>query len=95
MKSILGLSPCDGGSFIFLVVFSIIIGLVSFYSYKKLKKERELKEYSDYPLDTSDLKWNAKVCIKLAAISGFTGMAAGIFGLGGGLIYNPILLSLG
>ena len=48
-----------------------------------------------YDFDTNDLKWK-KHTIFLVSFAGFiAGLAAGIIGIGGGLVMNPVMLRLG
>lgn len=44
---------------------------------------------------SSDLKLNASVLIKLVTFAFLGGFMSGALGLGGGAIFNPLLLSLG
>ena len=47
-----------------------------------------------YDFDKNDLKWTKKN-IFIVSFSGFVaGLAAGIIGVGGGLVMNPVLLRL-
>ena len=41
------------------------------------------------------MRWSAWLVAKLQVVGFVTGIAAGIFGLGGGLIFNPIFISIG
>lgn len=43
----------------------------------------------------SDIKPKGEVLVKLMCLGFFGGFLAGAFGLGGGVIFNPILLTLG
>lgn len=49
----------------------------------------------NYPYHSSDVKWNYDIIIAYPIYSFFGGIMAGLLGIGGGLIFGPLLLELG
>lgn len=43
----------------------------------------------------SDIKYHGNTIIKLVALAFIGGWVSGALGLGGGAVYNPVLLSMG
>ena len=43
----------------------------------------------------SDIKFNKKQTTKIICLGFFGGFVAGAFGLGGGVVFNPVLLAMG
>jgi uncharacterized membrane protein YfcA len=60
-----------------------------------IRREYALKEKYGRGLVPSDLKFEGKVLFVLLVASFFGGIVCGALGLGGGTIFNPILISLG
>jgi uncharacterized membrane protein YfcA len=63
---------------------------------KLLKDEQELKvKYGNINIVASDIIFTKNNILKLVCLGFFGGLLAGAFGLGGGVIFNPILLTMG
>ena len=63
---------------------------------KLLKDEQELKvKYGNINIVASDIIFTKTNILKLVCLGFFGGLLAGAFGLGGGVIFNPILLTMG
>jgi uncharacterized membrane protein YfcA len=62
---------------------------------KILGKQRIEKEACGYNFHSSDLEFSTKNATKLAALAFFGGICGGCLGIGGGMIFNPLLLELG
>lgn len=66
------------------------------FTVKLLTWQQGLKiKYGNINLVESDLRYTAKTLTILISLGFFGGMVAGWFGLGGGSVFNPILLSMG
>mmetsp|Transcript_39304 Transcript_39304/g.29026 ORF Transcript_39304/g.29026 Transcript_39304/m.29026 type:complete len:134 (+) Transcript_39304:373-774(+) len=59
------------------------------------RKESALKKQGGVQLAKSDLEFTTATIVKICAIGLLGGTVSGAFGLGGGTIFNPILLYLG
>lgn len=60
-----------------------------------MQKEQDLKQKYGSGLASSDVKLHGGPLVKLLAFSFVGGWVSGALGLGGGSIFNPLLLSLG
>jgi hypothetical protein len=61
-----------------------------------LKNEQKLKaKYGNINLVESDITLNKKNLTVLILLGFMGGMLAGALGLGGGVIFNPVLLTMG
>jgi len=70
--------------------------VIVFSATKLVAREQALKEkYDNINLVDSDLKFRGTVLRNILALAVFGGWVAGALGLGGGAIFNPILLNLG
>ena len=77
-------------------IFFITMWIVVYYSVKTTKKEQELKtKYGHINLVPSDLIFKGKVLRNVLILGFGGGWVAGALGLGGGVIFNPLLLSMG
>lgn len=93
--SIFGIKKCgleDWGS---LVVYCIICILISWYSIRTVKYEQKLKSKHGSGLGEGDVVLNGGPLVKLVSFSFLGGWVSGALGLGGGSIFNPLLLSMG
>jgi uncharacterized membrane protein YfcA len=86
------------GSFAFwfvhviMVAFLLISGRVA-QTY--LIARHEIKAMVRYDYAHGDIKWDARSAILYPAIFMFAGITAGTFGIGGGVVIVPLLLSVG
>jgi len=95
VKSIAGVPMCSAGFFVLTFAFvpvSLCILAYLVYSYSKL---HDHKKDIGYEFDDEDLHWTVKYCVKIAVIGFFIGVAAGMLGIGAGIVTGPILLDLG
>lgn len=66
------------------------------YAVWVIRKEQKLRlKYGGIGMTESDIIFNASNITKLLILGFFGGFLAGAFGLGGGVIFNPILLTMG
>ena len=72
------------------------IGLwITYYYATKIMAEYKYRLSINYPYHESDVKWCTEILIKYPIYSFFGGTMAGLLGIGGGLIFGPLLLELG
>jgi len=91
-KSIIGVYPCSilYWFFSFLsipILLLIAIGICFYLVY--LQKKRDSLGYAPQP---GDLKWTPKITIIMTSISFVGGLLAGLLGIGGGMIFGPLML---
>jgi len=87
---------CGSGSFWLatsLMFFSLLC--ISFYVRQYLVERTAQKDSLGYAYVEGDFHWDATTTLKYPSISFFAGMAAGLFGIGGGIINGPLMLELG
>jgi len=69
--------------------------VITVLSIKIVNKEQRLKEKVGKVLIDSDLRFKGKTIVTLVVFSTLGGWVSGALGLGGGAIFNPLLLSMG
>lgn len=67
-----------------------------FLSIRLLRSDQQLKiKYGSINLVDSDIIFNKKNITTLIVLGFMGGLLAGALGLGGGVIFNPVLLTMG
>lgn len=94
-KSILGLELCSQGYWLFTTFSFLILIIASLISGLMMKKKYIKKETLGYDFDTMDLAWTKKIIITVIIAGFIAGLAAGMVGVGGGIVMNPVMLRLG
>ncbi len=79
---------------LYLIYFPIALWITYSYANKVLSQYR-YRLSINYPYHESDVKWSNEILIKYPIYSFFGGTMAGLLGIGGGLIFGPLLLELG
>jgi uncharacterized membrane protein YfcA len=78
----------------YFIYLPIAIWITLIYSNKVLSQYKYRKSIN-YAYHESDVKWTTEIILKYPIYSFFGGMMAGLLGIGGGLIFGPLLLDLG
>ena len=78
-----------------LLVFLIYAIFITYGSIKRMQHEQFLKIRYGNGLISSDIEMKGRNLVKLMSFSLVGGWVSGAFGLGGGAIFNPLLLSFG
>ena len=78
-----------------LSMFFIGCGLISIISLRLVRKQQSLKIKHNKGIFPCDIKFSNKNTIKLVIYSFIGGWVSGALGLGGGGIFNPILIGMG
>ncbi len=93
--SIIGVQPCSTNYFLLysavfpvVVVFSLAAGFA-------LRAQARRKDRAGYHYLEGDVIWNNKNAFMYPALSFFSGVAAGTFGIGGGMIKGPMMVEMG
>lgn len=93
--SIFGIEQCSATDWSTLVAYIIFCVFIFMYSLKTMRREQKLKEKYGVTLAKSDIYLGGPQKLKLVVFSFFGGWVSGALGLGGGSIFNPLLLGLG
>jgi len=91
--SLIGI-PC-GSLYYWLLVCSMIPAFILYtavFGYF-LNRRYQRKKEIEYPFLRTDIEWTGGILIKLPIFGFFAGIAAGLFGIGSGMIVGPIILS--
>ena len=95
-KSPVSFETCGVGDWVSTAVFFIIMLLFVVYASRRIGREQELKrKYGNVNLVESDLIFQGAVLKKVLGLGFGGGWVAGALGLGGGVIFNPLLLAMG
>ena len=87
---------CELGDWFSLVVFIILMICQVMISTRLISYEQSLKKkFGNINIVESDLIFSGKVLRNILGLGFVGGWVAGALGLGGGVIFNPILLSMG
>jgi uncharacterized membrane protein YfcA len=94
-SSIAGIAFCSAGYWVMTGFGFLVLLILTGYAGAMMLNRYVLKTDLGYDFDTMDLKWSRKM-IAVVVLAGFiAGLAAGIVGVGGGLVMNPVMLRLG
>ena len=94
-KSIIGIQTCSGLSWFFFALFIVFCAVITFVSIKIVNREQRLKIKVGKGMVESDLRFEGKMIVSLVVFAIIGGLVSGALGLGGGAIFNPLLLSMG
>ena len=94
-KSPVGIS-CDSISFWIanFIMFAWIL-LIFFKAREYLIKRFEIKQRVGYHYVEGDIQWNARATLVYPLLCCFAGFFAGMFGIGGGIVKGPLMLTMG
>ena len=93
--SVIGIEHCSALDWTLFAVFvAAMLGTVVFVVRLMDKQERQ-KEEAGYKRSPGDITFNLQNSIKFCIIGLIGGLCAGGLGIGGGMIFNPLLLGLG
>jgi uncharacterized membrane protein YfcA len=99
VESIADVVKCDSLYWTFLVIFLVLSAIVSTLSILYLRRMNQRKKMLGFKAQSGASvdgdKLTGKMIMKITIVALSAGIIAGIFGIGGGMIMNPILLELG
>ena len=93
--SIANIPRCGAIDWTLVVLLVILMGVFSWLAVWYNKKEYALKVKGGRGLVDSDIKYTAKTLFNLIFFAFVGGWVSGALGLGGGSIFNPLMISLG
>ncbi len=94
-KTLIDIERCGPVDWTILTAFIILACTISFFAVRLISMQSELKFKYNRHVCKSDIKYTRGMKIKLVSLGFFSGILASALGLGGGVMYNPIFLSLG
>lgn len=68
---------------------------IMYFSVKVLKKDYQTKLEVGYNFVKGDIKWDNQIITSMSIIAIICGSLASLVGLGGGVIYSPLMLEYG
>ena len=95
-KGSFSFKKCSAGDWSSLAVFFVLMIFQVVIAVKLASKEQKLKrKFNNVNLVESDLVFDGKVLKKILTLGFGGGWIAGALGLGGGVLFNPMLLHMG
>jgi uncharacterized membrane protein YfcA len=91
--SIVGVKSCSPLSFVLLIMIILFYIGMTTVNIILIKKEYRIKVKHGYTFAEGDLQWTPKLLVQFIISAFAAGFVAGGVGLGGGVIFNPLLLS--
>eukprot|EP00550_Attheya_septentrionalis_P004493 CAMPEP_0198283952 /NCGR_PEP_ID=MMETSP1449-20131203/3532_1 /TAXON_ID=420275 /ORGANISM="Attheya septentrionalis, Strain CCMP2084" /LENGTH=513 /DNA_ID=CAMNT_0043980857 /DNA_START=181 /DNA_END=1722 /DNA_ORIENTATION=+ len=86
------------GSWSFYAAEAIMLGIIlsiSLYARCYLLRQTKEKQLAKYEYVEGDLMWDSRSTLIYPSICACAGLAAGLFGIGGGIIKGPLMLAMG
>lgn len=93
--SMFGIEQCSAEDWTSIGIFCFICIFLTHKSVKRMQYEQKLKIKYGEGLASSDIDLQGSNLVMLVGISLIGGWVSGALGLGGGSIFNPLLLSFG
>lgn len=93
--SVVGIKRCSPLDWIIQLLYIGVCLICTSLAIKIVKKEQALKTKLGKGMVESDLRFQGNTLLKLVIFAFLGGWVSGALGLGGGAIFNPLLLSMG
>jgi uncharacterized membrane protein YfcA len=86
-----------GSTLFWVISFSCIPwALIFTYVFRNmLLQSTEVKDRVGYPYLPEDIRWDERTTVRYPAICTWSGVFAGLFGVGGGIVKGPLMLEMG
>ena len=94
-KSLASIDNCSPADWVLLTILFLVTVTFQAFTTLVIVREQRIKESNNYAFLNSDIKWTHRKVINLSLASLAAGTLATSVGIGGGIIYNPILMSIG
>lgn len=90
------LVQCDSLEYWAIKVSTIpLLTLVAWYCGRELVRRDNLKVRSGYRFQSSEMQWTSRAALHYPIVCISAGVAAGLLGIGGGMLKGPIMLEMG
>lgn len=93
-ESLIGISFCSIGFWVFMVAFMIVMLSINIATGFYLYTQQKLKETLGFEHDEHDIQWSVRNIIIISTVGLVAGAGSGLLGIGGGAIIGPIMLML-
>jgi uncharacterized membrane protein YfcA len=93
--SIFGIHFCSAMYWAVSGCFLVVMIMIAVYCCYNMKDKYVTKDKLGYDFDTNDIKWNSLTASFISMAGLCAGLAAGVIGVGGGLVMNPVMLRFG
>ncbi|KAG2514196.1 hypothetical protein BBO99_00008651 [Phytophthora kernoviae] len=93
--SVIGLACGSIGYWLLILVSFPFFMSVTIYFGMKVSRFHTMLQASDYTYAKGDMIWTKHAVIKYPALCTAAGVAAGLLGIGGGMVKGPLLLEMG
>ncbi|RLN54740.1 hypothetical protein BBJ29_008851 [Phytophthora kernoviae] len=93
--SVIGLACGSIGYWLLILVSFPFFMSVTIYFGMKISRFHTMLQASDYTYAKGDMIWTKHAVIKYPALCTAAGVAAGLLGIGGGMVKGPLLLEMG
>ncbi len=91
----LGYLKCTWYDFTISALYLVVCALATMIAIRRVNYEQYFKVKYNKGISKSDLKFSPSVVKRLVTVAFAGGWVSGALGLGGGAIFNPVLLSMG
>jgi uncharacterized membrane protein YfcA len=95
VASIIGIDRCSTEDWTIMLLYLVALCIILYFSLRYVKKEQDLKMRVGFGIVAGDIQFQQSVLVKLVIFALLGGWVSGALGLGGGAIFNPLLLSMG
>ena len=93
-ESIIGIKRCGKVDWLILINYLVFSICITVWAVNKARKEQLLKQQSKSRMMDDNIEYGGKKLRKLLTAA-FVGGIVNALGLGGGVIFNPMLFSMG
>lgn len=93
--SAVGIMQCSAIDWVTFAIIGLLLIVIQGLAIQYLKKEYQNKLRIGYRFHKADIQWRFRQAGVLSTVSFFCGLLSGSLGIGGGTIYNPLLIKLG
>ena len=94
ISSVLGFTHCSPGYWTSTLLFILICCYFMWVTSASLITQTLYYNYIEYDFNKGDFHWNTRECVVVIIGGIATGLVSGLFGIAGGIVLIPILLSL-
>lgn len=91
----INIEQCTAEDVVACIIYVVVCFILLSASIRLVKNENELKVKTRYHFIEGDIHWNNSLISSFAGFAIFGGMMASLVGLGGGVVYNPLMLEFG
>ncbi|GLD94042.1 hypothetical protein PINS_up002653 [Pythium insidiosum] len=95
VPSVIGVGCASVGYWLFTLLPVVVLGLLTWRIGYRLRLENRLRVLSEYAFLESDIHWTFERVTRFPIYCINAGIAAGLLGIGGGMVKGPIMLDMG